>query len=67
MRLGLHRAEQSAEIWGGAAGGRGGGETDETDQEGPPPTEHVGQASPEEQQAAEREGVGSNDPLALDV
>ena len=42
------------------------GEQAEADQEDPPPTEQVGQASAEQEQAAEGQGVGGHHPLEAD-
>jgi hypothetical protein len=44
---------------------RGGREHDETDDEHLAPADEVGHAAPEQQEAAEEEGVGADDPLEV--
>ena len=59
--------QQHGEAGGEATEGRGGGEPGQTDHEGPLAAEDVGEATAEEQQAAERQGVAGHDPLAVGI
>jgi hypothetical protein len=52
---------------GDAAEGRGRGEADQADDEDALAADEVGDASAEQQQAAEGQGVGRDDPLAVGV
>ena len=65
----LERAgrDEHLEVRGGAADGGRHREPDEADEEGALPAEQVGEAAADEQQAAERERVRGDDPLAVAV
>ena len=60
-------AEQHRLGGGGAAEGGGGGEAEQADDEGALTPPEVGDTSAEQQQAAEGEGVGGDDPLLVAV
>ena len=59
------RADQDALGPGETADERGGGEDDDADEEDAPPPEQVGRAPAEQQEAAERDRVGGDDPLQV--
>ena len=52
---------------GRSAQGRGGGEADDTDHEGPLGSDHVTDPSPEQQKAAEAQRVGGHHPLPIGI
>ena len=63
-----HPGEQEhGEAGGEATDGRGSGESGQTDHERPLAAEDVGEATAEQQQAAEGQGVAGHDPLAISV
>ena len=59
--------DQHLEVLRGAAEGGGAGEADQADEEDRLAAEQVGYAAAEQQQAAERQGVGGDDPLPVVV
>ena len=59
--------DEHAERAGGAADRRGDGEAEQAADEGPLAAEQVAEAAAEQQQRAERQRVGGDDPLALVV
>ena len=60
-------SDQHAEAVGRSAQRRRDGESDQTDDEGAFAADQVGEATAEQQQTTEGEGVGSDDPLAVAV
>jgi hypothetical protein len=64
-----NESDQHGETDGSPAQRRGRREPDQADQEGSPSTNshRVRDAASEEQQATERQGIGSDDPLAISV
>ncbi len=59
--------DQHLETRGGTAERGGGGEADDTGEEGGLPAEQVGDATTEQQEGGEREGVRGDDPLPVAV